>query len=292
MHFREPTFWEKYRNVAIVTAAVILLQAALIAALLLERRRRRWAQIAVQKQRVELAHASRLAVAGELTASIAHEINQPLGAVQTSADAADLILQAGGDRRDDLLRIVGRIRRDNLRASDVIRRLRALLAKHEPERQPFDLNAAVVDVATMLRSEGDRRRVRLVLRMPPGATWVMGDQTQIQQVLMNLVLNAMDAMAEVAEERRVVTVVVEDQPNGVALTVDDRGHGVAADDMPKLFDSFFSTKQRGMGLGLSIARTIVEAHGGRIWAESRNGEGAVFHVELPGRVDAMKSSAA
>jgi signal transduction histidine kinase len=150
VHYRDPTFWEKYRNVAIVTLVVILLQAALIAKLLLERRARRAAELAVQRQRTELAHASRLAVAGELTASIAHEINQPLGAVQTSADAADLILKSGADRREDLLRIVTRIRRDNLRASDVIRRLRALLARQEGERKPFDVSAALSDVATIL----------------------------------------------------------------------------------------------------------------------------------------------
>ena len=158
VHFREPTFWSAYRNAALITAAIILIQAALIATLLIERRRRRNAESAVQKQRTELAHASRLAVAGELTASIAHEINQPLGAIQTSADAADLILQSGGDRREDLVRIVTRIRRDNLRASDVIRRLRALLAKQEPERQQVDLNAALGEVATLLRAEARQRQ--------------------------------------------------------------------------------------------------------------------------------------
>ncbi len=124
VHFRVPTFWERYRFVAITTAAIILLQAALIGTLLFERRRRRAAELVSQKQRVELAHASRLAVAGELTASIAHEINQPLGAVQTGADAAELLLQSGADRREDLQRIVSRIQRDSVRAADVVRRVR------------------------------------------------------------------------------------------------------------------------------------------------------------------------
>ena len=281
VHFREPTLWEAYRNVAILTVAIVLLQAALITKLLIERRRRLTAEVAVQKQRTELAHASRLAVAGELTASIAHEINQPLGAVQTSADAADLLLQSGGDRRDDLVRIVTRIRRDNLRASDVIRRLRALLARHEPERLPFDLNAAVGDVATLLRAEALRRGVTLETRSAPTSAFVVGDHTQIQQVLINLVLNAMDTVAGASEDRRTVVVAVEKQAKGMSVVVRDRGAGIAPEHMSKLFDSFFSTKQRGMGLGLSIARTIVEAHGGRIWAENGAAGGAAFHVELP-----------
>ena len=282
VHFREPTFWEAYRKEAIVAIAVIVLQAALITTLLIEQRRRRAAELAVQRQRTELAHVSRLAVAGELTASIAHEINQPLGAVQTSADAADLLLQAGGDRRDDLLRIVTRIRRDNLRASDVIRRLRALLARHEPERKPFELNASISDVATLLRAEALRRHVTLDPRPASTPTYVVGDQTQIQQVLINLVLNAMDAVGEVAEDRRTVVVSIKSDVSSTSITVRDRGHGVASEHLPKLFESFFSTKQRGMGLGLSIARTIVEAHGGRIWAENDlGGEGTAFHVDLP-----------
>jgi len=281
IRFREPTFWQSYRDAAIVTAAIILVQAALIATLLLERRRRRSAESAVQKQRTELAHASRLAVAGELTASIAHEINQPLGAIQTSADAADLILQAGGDRRDDLLRIVTRIRRDNLRASDVIRRLRALFAKHEPERQRVDLNAAVSDAVMLLRTEARHREVTVDLLLAPAPAFLVGDPTQIQQVLIILVLNAMDAVQEVPDDRRTIVVSVERRADGNVITVRDRGCGIAPEHAAKLFDSFFTTKPRGMGLGLSIARTIVEAHGGRITVESRQGEGAVFRVELP-----------
>jgi len=287
VHYKEPTFWEAYRNEAIVAVAVILFQAALIAKLLLERRRRRAAELAVQRQRTELAHASRLAVAGELTASIAHEINQPLGAVQTSADAADLILQSGADRRDDLVRIVTRIRRDNLRASDVIRRLRALLARHEPERKRFELNIAMSDTATILHAEARHRRVNLDYRPASTPIFIVGDQTQIQQVFINLALNAMDSVMDMPEERRTVVVAVERVTSGVSVTVRDRGHGIVPESLPKVFDSFFSTKHRGMGLGLSIARTIVEAHGGHIWAENGAGEGALFHVELPTHDEAV-----
>jgi signal transduction histidine kinase len=280
VYFREPPFWEAYRNATIAAAAVILLLVALIATLLVERRRRHHAELVAESQRTELAHASRLAMAGELTASIAHEINQPLGAILASADAAELHLQSGADRRDDLLRIVARIRRDDQRASDVIRRLRALLAKHEPERQPFELNAAVGDVATLLRGEAHQRRVTFDVRPAPQAAYVVGDPIQISQVLINLVLNAMDAAADAPEDRRAVVVSIAKIAGSLSIAVRDRGHGIAPEHLPKLFDSFFSTKQRGMGLGLSIARTIVEAHGGRIWAEN-GGEGAAFHVELP-----------
>jgi signal transduction histidine kinase len=293
VYFKEPTFWEAHRDLALATIAVILLQSALLVTLLLERGRRRTAELAVQKQRAELAHASRLAMAGELTASIAHEINQPLGAILASADAADLILQSAADRRDDLRRIVTRIRRDDLRASDVISRLRTLLAKHEPERKPFELNAAISDVVALLLAEAWQRQVTLEPRSGPTPTYVVGDQTQIQQVLLNLLLNAMDAVADVPEERRTIMVSVEKAASGIMITVRDRGHGIAPEYLPKLFDSFFTTKQRGMGLGLSIARTIVEAHGGRIWAENDPVDGAAFHFELPdaGRAADMPTQA-
>lgn len=290
IHYRAPTFWEQYRVVAIVAVSVILTQASLIGALLFERRRRRAAEVVAQKQRVELAHASRLAVAGELTASIAHEINQPLGAVQTSADAADLLLHSDRDCRDDLLRIVTRIRRDSERAGDVIRRLRTLLARHLPERHPFDLCVAVNETVVLMSTEARRRGVTIDSRTGTQPCPVLGDPTQIQQVLINLLLNAMDAVAGVAPDRRVVMIAAEEVDGHVRVTVRDRGNGIAAADLAKVFDSFYTTKQCGMGLGLSIARTIVEAHGGRIWAESNVSEGAMFRFDLPVSRDATGSN--
>ena len=281
VHFREHSLLEAHRNDLIIAATVFLLQTGLIAGLLVERRRRRLAELAVQKQRSELAHASRLAIAGELTGSIAHEINQPLGAILSNADAADLILESGADRRDELRVILADIRRDDLRASAVIHRLRALLARQEVERQPFDLNEAMSDVESVLRAEARRRRVTLDIRPATTAATMVGDRVQIQQVLINLLLNAMDAVADLSEDRRTVVVSVEKAASGIAITVRDRGHGIAPEHLPKLFDSFFSTKRQGMGLGLSIARTLVEAHDGRIWAEHGPGEGALFHVEWP-----------
>jgi signal transduction histidine kinase len=279
--FRPPPLWQAYRNAVLGAVTIIVLLSGLITLLLLERLRRRTAEIAVQKQHMALAHASRLAVAGELTAAIAHEINQPLGAVQTNADTAEVILQAGGDRREDLLRLVGRIRNDNLRASEVIKRLRALLARQEARRQPLELNAVLTDVEAFLRPELQRRDMSLALRPAKTPARLLGDETQIQQVLINLILNAMDALAEAPLDRRSILVEVECAAETHSVSVKDQGRGFADGDLSKLFDSFFSTKRTGMGLGLSIARTIVVAHGGRIRAERGPSGGAIFHVELP-----------
>lgn len=281
VYFKDPTLWQAHRIAVLVALLVFLIQMALIGAFYVERRRRSAAELTTRRIHTELAHSSRLAVAGELTASIAHEINQPLGAVQTSADAADLILQSGEDRREDLLRIVTRIRRDILRASDVIRRLRALLARHEPERQTFDVGVAMTDAVMILRPEAERRKITLEARSAVVPCDIAGDRTQIQQVLINLVLNAMDAMKDLPESRRRLELLVQTRAENVLITVLDNGHGIPPKNLAKVFDSFFSTKQSGMGLGLSIARSIVGAHGGRIWAENRQFGGAAFYVELP-----------
>jgi C4-dicarboxylate-specific signal transduction histidine kinase len=281
VQFRELHFWEAYPTLTALTIAIVLIQATLIASLLIERQRRRTAELAVQAQRVALTHAARLAVAGELTASIAHEINQPLGAVQTNADAAEMILEAGGDRREDLLRIVSRIRHDNQRASEVIRRLRTLLAKHDTDRLPVDLNTTASDVRAFLQAELLRRDMTLLIESRTKPALVNGDQTQLQQLMIILILNALDAMAEVSADRRTVTVRIGHSGTNVEIVVQDGGTGIESDNIPRLFESFFSTKKTGMGLGLSIARTIVEAHGGGIEAANGAGGGAVFTVNLP-----------
>jgi signal transduction histidine kinase len=279
--FRPPSLWQANRNAVLGAVTVILILSGLIVLLLLERMRRRTTEIAMQKQHTALAHASRLAVAGELTAAIAHEINQPLGAVQTNADTAEVILQAGGDRREDLLRLVGRIRNDNLRASKVIKRLRALLARRDEPRQLLDLNTVLTDVEAFLRPELQRRDMSLALRLAKMPARILGEETEIQQVLINLILNAMDALADAPLDRRSILVQVECASGIHSISVKDRGRGFAQGDLSKLFDAFFSTKRTGMGLGLSIARTIVMAHGGTIRAEPGPGGGAMFNVELP-----------
>jgi two-component system sensor kinase FixL len=234
-----------------------------------------------EEVRQELAHASRLALAGELAASIAHEINQPLGAILSNADAAEMLLESSSPALDQLREILGDIRKDDRRASEVIRRLRTLLTKREMEVQPVDLNEVTSDVVLLARAESRRRGVTLgsepVDDLPP----VHGDKVHLQQVLLNLVLNAMEAMAGMPGERR-LTVRAGVNENGAAeIAVSDTGPGIRPDRLPRLFDPFFSTKKEGMGLGLSIARSLIQAHGGQIWAENNPGGGATFRFTLP-----------
>ncbi len=281
VHFREPGLWDAHRREVLLALAVVLVQAGLIAGLVLERRRPKLAVQAEQKQRAELLHASRVSMVGELTGAVAHEINQPLGAILSNAEAAEMLLAAGTPRTDELRQILADIRRDDLRAGEVIRRLRGLLAKHEVEPQRFNLRDAVSDVEQILKAEARRRAVALEFQYPTAATLMRGDRVQIQQVLINLVLNAFDAVSELPEDRRWVGVSVFQDPAQVGLVVRDRGHGIPPESLPVLFDSFFSTKATGMGLGLSIVRTLVEAHGGRVTAGNPIDGGALFRVEFP-----------
>ncbi|MET0544010.1 MAG: ATP-binding protein [Variovorax sp.] len=290
VQFRQPSFLEANRTASILGGSVILFQAALIVALILEHRRRRKVELTLVERGSELAHVSRLAVAGELTASIAHEINQPLAAILSNAEAADLLIKSGRADRGELLSILDDIRRDNVRASGVISRLRTLLAKQAPRRQPFELNATIADACELLTAEARRRAVTVVLKTSAEPVPLDGDAVQIQQVVINLLLNAMDAIGDLPEPRRAIHVTVSRRAHKGTVTVSDRGHGIAPEHLAKLFDSFFSTKLRGMGLGLSITQTIIAAHGGRIWAESANGSGAVFHVELPERAEATAAA--
>lgn len=281
VRFKEVPAWRQYGWQIGLTLAIVAVQGMFIAALLSQRRRRRAAEEAELVQRAALGRAARLATAGELTGAIAHEINQPLGAILTNTDTAELMLDSGRDRRDELRAILANIRRDDLRASEVIQRMRDLLGQHKLERKALDLNDIVSEIETIMRAEARRRGVALQFQRAPEPMPVMGDRIQLQQVLINLVLNAMDAVAEQTDARRTVDVSVARRARVAVLTVRDRGHGVAPEHRARLFDSLFSTKPNGMGLGLSITRTIVEAHGGRVRAESGPGEGAVFEAELP-----------
>lgn len=282
VRFRELSAWDRYGWQIGLGLAVIALQALLIAALVLQRRRRARAELALQENRVELAHAGRLATLGELTASIAHEINQPLGAILSNADAAEMSLDSGRPDLDTVRQIIADIRRDDLRASHVVKRLREMLARKAVDSRRLSINEAIREVLEMLDTEIRRRGVRVHTRLDPELPEVEGDRVHLQQVVLNLLVNAMDAMSGArADGRRVDITTTLAGHDGIEVSVSDRGHGIAPEALPRLFDSFHSGKPQGLGLGLSIARSIVEAHGGRIRAENRPDAGAVFRFTLP-----------
>jgi signal transduction histidine kinase len=281
VRFAELSAWQRYRWQIAAGIAVIVSQAVLIMALLLQRRRRQRVEADMHETRAELVHASRLASMGELTASIAHEIKQPLSAILAHAETAELLLEADAPPRAEIQQIIAKIRSDDLRANDVITRLRDLLGKHTMERHEVDVNEVIRDTLRVLEAEARRRIVVVDARLDPALPSVVGDRVHLQQVVLNLLLNAMDAMATIPESDRRVTVATVAQAESVEIMVSDNGPGIDPKILGRIFHSFVTTKARGLGLGLSIARSIVEAHGGRIDAAQSAAGGAVFRVTLP-----------
>lgn len=236
-----------------------------------------------------LAHASRLTAMGELTASIAHEINQPMSAILSNVDAAEMLLDAGELDRRELRQILSDIRGDDLRASEIIRHIRGLANKRQTDAERFDVNELVRVVLRLVAPTVKRRGVTLDVELNR-VPLIHADRIHVQQVLLNLFFNAMDAMSTTPEHDRAIRVVTSSvEPHTIEVRVSDRGHGIPAEDLDRIFDSFFTTKRNGMGLGLSIARSLVEAHGGKIWAENNADTGATFRFTL--RVDARKARA-
>ncbi len=282
VQFEPPSLWREYRWYVVAALVAVVGQSLLILALVLQRRARRHAEREARARRAELAHASRLALAGELTASIAHEMNQPLGAMLANAGAAEKLLEARELDRAELADIVGDIRRDSLRARDIIVRVRGLVTARDVTLEPVDLVALVGDTTRLIAGEARRRGATIAHASDVPALVLRVDRIQIQQVIVILCMNALDAMADIPAPRRRATVeVARAADGGATLVVTDHGPGIAADALLRLFESFFSTKQDGMGLGLSIARNIVEAHGGRLTARNVTAGGAEFTVTLP-----------
>jgi two-component system sensor kinase FixL len=219
---------------------------------------------------------------GELTASVAHELNQPLGAILSNAEAAELLLAADPPALGEVRAIVADIIRDDRRAGEVIRRMRGFLRKSELESEPQDLNALIGNVARLLAPEAHMRRVAVSLDLDPHLPPVRGDLVHLQQVVLNLMLNGMEAMGQVPPAERSLVVRTERAGAQTAeVAVEDRGAGIQADRLPRIFDPFYTTKPGGMGMGLSIVRSIVEAHGGRVWAENNPQRGATVRFTIP-----------
>jgi signal transduction histidine kinase len=279
--FREPTVWERYSwQIALITA-VILLQAGLISALLREHRRRKFSEVQSRQRMAELAHVNRFSTAGELTASIAHEINQPLGSILTNAETADAILKSPTPDIAELKDIVKDILQDDRRASEVIRRMRSLLTKAPFELKSLDLNDVARETVEFLSALAVARKVELISLITPDALPILGDRIQLQQVILNLVVNAIDAMADMPSENRIISIRTSRVEDFAELSVSDRGSGIPEDKLKEVFEPFFTSKAEGMGMGLSIARTIIEAHHGLISARNQVHGGASFRIRLP-----------
>lgn len=253
---------------------------------------RRLSEEALGKVRLELAHVARVSSLGTVSASIAHEVNQPLSGIITNASTCLRMLAADPPNVDGARETARRTIRDGNRASEVIGRLRALFRKKQAAIESLDLNEAAREVIALLLSELRRNRVILESELAPDLPPVTGDRIQLQQVILNLFLNASDAMSGVEDRPRQLVVRTErDQGDRVRLTVQDAGVGFATEDLDHLFEAFYTTKSGGMGIGLSVSRSIIESHHGRLWAVPNDGPGATFSFSIPCRSDGMASVA-
>jgi signal transduction histidine kinase len=275
----EPGAFDEKETVLLQQAAIDLTHGIV---LLRARKARQTAEEALKKTEEELDRVARVTTLGELAASIAHEVNQPLAAVVTNANASLRWLTADPPNFDEVRLAIGRIVRDGNRAGDVISRIRALIKKSEPIARRLDMNEIVSEIVTLLRSEAERRGVAVETGLTPHLPAVMGDRVRMQQVLLNLVMNALDATGVINDRRRVVRVhTAAPDPESIVVAVEDSGIGLDPAQLGRLFDAFYTTKAEGLGMGLSISRSIVEAHGGQLWATPNHGPGATFQFTLP-----------
>jgi len=243
---------------------------------------RREAELDAARQRNELARLSRVAVLGELSGALAHELNQPLAAILSNAQAAQRILAREPADLEEIRTILGDVVDDDLRAREVISRLRILMEKGEVRQQPLDLNAVVLDVLRLVNSDLLLQGVTAHTQLAHDLPAVSGDGVQIQQVLLNLILNGCHAMKNGSGgERKLVLSTQASDGDGVRVTVSDRGAGIHPGEMDRIFEPFFSTHTGGMGLGLAVCRSIIGAHGGRLWATNNEAAGASLHFTLP-----------
>jgi len=298
--FREPTLWQRYRTVVLLTLGVIGAESLLLGSLLAERRRRKRAQLVAEEQqrlvdetRRQVAHMGRVALVGELTATMSHELRQPLAAIRMNAEAGAKIAARDTGRFSDEEReicgeIFNEIVADNVLASDIITRVRALVRREELPQQPVDLNEICRTSARLLQYDAVTRHAEINLTLDPSFPMVTGDPVQLQQVVLNLLVNALDAAAASTTPQVAISTVARGQE--VELAVRDNGPGLTADVRQHLFESFFTTKPHGLGLGLPIVQSIIERHHGRVRAETAEQGGAVFSVMLPAARSSRESS--
>jgi C4-dicarboxylate-specific signal transduction histidine kinase len=243
---------------------------------------RRRTEDALHKAEAELAQVARMMTIAELVASIAHELNQPLGAIVTNGHACLRLLARDSPDLDRSREIIERMIKEGMRASDVIKRIRALLHKTPLEQAPLNINETIEEVIALLRRDLLSSKVELMLKLAPDLPPLIGDRSQLQQVILNLILNAKEAMSTVQGQPRELLITTALSESGeVLVAVRDSGTGLDPESVDRIFDPFFSSKPEGMGLGLSISQTIIEAHGGTLWATQNEGAGATIQFTLP-----------
>ena len=236
----------------------------------------------LQVTRSELTRVARITTIGELTASIAHEVNQPLAAVVANADACVAWLSREHPDLVEARAAADRATQGATRASEVIARIRSLISKATPEKSRLEINRVIEQTVALAEGQASRNEVVIDCKLSPDVPPVLGDTIQLQQVILNLLMNGIEAMISVNDRPRILVIRSESQSRGqIRVSVEDSGVGVSADVMGRLFEPFFTTRAKGMGMGLPISRSIIEAHGGRLWAESNGSGGAIFQFTLP-----------
>lgn len=281
VQFRTPSVWRDYQGEVLLVAGGLAVQFLLILGLLYERRQRTNAQLESRRNLALAAHVDRRVAMTTLTGSIAHELAQPLGSILHNAQAADRLIATNRATTDVLREILGDIRREDARATQIVERHRTMLRKHELQRQPLDLYAVIRESLALIAHDAAERQIAIEEHLPTTPCIVDGDQVLLQQVVVNLVMNAMDALAGTPPAQRRVVVSNGNGPDGVQIAVCDSGPGLPGALDGKLFEPFVTTKADGLGIGLSIVRGIVEAHGGVIDARNQTNGGAVFRFTLP-----------
>jgi PAS domain S-box-containing protein len=235
-----------------------------------------------REMQLEVAHSNRVATMGQLTASIAHEVNQPIAGAAINAEAALRWLGARPPDLEEVRQALGRIVKDAHRAGDVIGRIREIIKKAPPRKEGVDINEAIHEVIELTHSEAVKNGASVETALGEGLPLVEGDRVQLQQVVLNLIVNAVQAMGAVAEgPRELFITTARAEPDGVLVAVKDSGPGLAPASLEQLFAPFYTTKPGGLGMGLSICRSIIEAHGGRVWVSANLPRGAIFNFTVP-----------
>jgi signal transduction histidine kinase len=282
VRFADRPLWRQYLWQIALALAILVGQSLLIVALFAQRRRRRVAEAESQARLSAMAHMNRSVAMGGLAASIAHELNQPLGAIYNNAGAAQILIKTEPPNLSEVADILNDIKLDDKRASEVLVRIRNMLRNTAANLEELDLNEAIGETMKMLAAEASAKGVSLCTELDPGLSKVRADRVQVQQVVLNLALNAMEAMHnQPADKRQLVIRCRRIDDKQAEVVVSDSGTGIDPDMLPRIFDAFTTTTPGGMGLGLSISRSIVEAHGGRLSAHNLPAGGASFHFTLP-----------